>query len=76
MSVKRVDFITPIPEPANRRRVTSSVQAGGDLEVHVSGGMVMLSRAGCDSVMVPMTNVKAIIVEAEAAPRSESKKGK
>lgn len=75
MSVKRVDFITPIPEPANRRRVTSSVQAGGDLEVHVSGGMVTLSRAGCDSVMVPMTNVKAIIVE-PSAPQTESKKGK
>lgn len=76
MKIKRVEFANPVSAPESRsyRRPVSALVAGDGIEIEVDKGMVILSREGCESVHVPMTNIRCFIAEMPSTKKGKEDK--
>lgn len=76
MKIKRVEFLTSVITPSRQNQRVQAVVPGEDTGIEIGGGMLTISRDGFDSTMVPLTNVKCIVVEGTTGRQGGAKKGK
>lgn len=77
MNIKRVDFVNHVILPGNNRNNSSNCLSDRDkVKISLEKGLVILRKDNNHPVLVPMTNVKFMIVEEaeEKEPTTRKKK--